>query len=627
MTPRDLEDIRRFLTSVGKATLFEYFGVPTDAPDDDVHAAMKKRRAWAQGQQSNPKYRHEAIWVIKNIARCRRAMVEERIEYLGATRSASQQKELEVLDLFILGNLTDGVLSTRGERAIVEQGRAQGLPDHLVQGRLDTLLVEQGARREGDPLGGPFVDHYGVLNAHPDAALNDLERAYRERYHAARQLPDPRETERVYAELDAAWEVLRNPGTRARYDERRRGELGAPPAPAAPAAPAPPVPEPEDTSGARLRLGGSPEDEPSSHGLRLEGSDSAPTPPAGVKAGQTLGLSGGQSRPSRPRRGARLEVDGPDTVSLQVGGGRDSTVLTVRQSGPGPMPGRVFVDRDWVSVSPARLDPDAPEQQITVKVDPAGMGRTKAVALVTVVTDDGQRRSVTLEAEKRNRAPLLIVGAIVLVGGAGAIAVTQLDLGPEPPPSPPSGRLVVTVDPPAGQIFVNGDLVSTSGEAQLAEGVPVGEALRIRVEQDGFATWAGEAKVEDGQESRVEVELELTDKMDWSPSEDDVRADIPARDLQRALGERSRFFDGCYHKHLTEPEPGALALAAISANVSARGWIVGVTFEDENYESNDALRTCLKRQLRSIKLPLFTGDYAVVKHQFRYSVPGAPATP
>jgi hypothetical protein len=621
MTPRDLEDIRRFLTLVGKATLFEYFGVPTDAPDEDVQAAIKKRRSWSQGQQSNPKYRQEALWVIKNISRCRRAMTDERLEYLAAARTASQQKELEVLDLFILGNLTDGVLSARGQRAIVGQGEAQGLPEHLVQERLETLLVEQGARREGDPTAGPFVDHYAVLGVHPDAPLNDLERAYRDRYHAARQLPDPREGERVYAELDAAWEVLRNPGTRARYDERRRDEVGDTPPPVAAPAPAPAA-----SAAARgLRLGGGADEEPSSSGLRLGGGGSAPKPPAGVKAGQTLGLSGGQSRPSRPRRGARLELDGPDTVHLKVGGGGASTSLTVRRAGSGAMPGRVFVDRDWVTVAPARLDADAAEQVVTITVDPKGMARSKAVALVTIVTDDGQRRSVTVKVEKRNNTPLLVVGAVVLIGGGAAVAVTQLDLGPDEPAPVPSGSLVVSVDPPAGQIFVNGELVSTSGEASIDEGLPVGEPLRIRVEQDGFATWAGEATVEDGQERRVEVELELTDKMDWAPSEDDVRAELPARDLKRALGERGRFFDGCYHNHLEDAEPGSLALATISANVSSRGWIVGLRFEEENYASTDALRTCLKRHLRSIKLPLFTGDYAVVKHQFRYSVPGAPA--
>lgn len=616
MTPRDLEEIRRFLTSVGKATLFEYFGIATDAPDDDVQAAIKKRRSWSQGQQSNPKYRQEALWVIKNVSRCRRAMVDERLEYLAATRSASQQKELEVLDLFILGNLTDGVLSARGQRAIVEQGEAQGLPGHLVEERLETMLIEQGARREGDPTAGPFVDHYAVLAVHPDAPLNDLERAYRDRYHAARQLPDPREGERVYEELDAAWEVLRNPGTRARYDERRRDELGDEPAPTASPAPAP---------SRGLRLGGGSPDEPSSTGLRLGDDGSAPRPPAGVKAGQTLGLSGGQSRPSRPRRGSRLDLDGPDTVHIKVGRAGGSTTLTVRKSGSSPMPGRVFVDRDWVTLDPPRLDADATEQLITVTVDPKGMARSKAVALVTFVTDDGQRRSVTVEAEKRNSTPLYIAGAVVMFGGAGVLAATQLDLGPDEPPRVPSGTLVVSVDPPAGQIFVNGELVSTSGQASVGEGLPVGAPLRIRVEQDGFSTWAGEATLEDGQERRVEVELELTDEMTWTPSEDDIRAEVPARDLNRALGNRSRFFDGCYHNHLTGAEPGSLALASISANVSSRGWIVGLSFDDENYTSNDALQTCLKRQLRSIKLPLFTGDYAVVKHQFRYTVPDAPA--
>jgi hypothetical protein len=631
MTPRDLDDIKRFLSSVGKSTLFEYFGAPTDAPDDDVLAAIKKRRTWAQGQQSNPKYRQEALWVIKNVARCRRAMVDERLAYLEATRSASHKKELAVLDLFIQGNLTDGVLTDRGERAILQQGEAQGLPEHLVREHLEKVLTERGARRAGDSLTGPFVDHYGVLGVHPDAAINDLERAYRDRYHAARQLPDPREAERVYQELDAAWEVLRNPGTRARYDERRREELG--PAAAAPApAPASPTLAPSTTlepspapatGGGRLRLGGA-DEEPSSTGLRLN-ADAAPKPPAGVKAGQTLGLSGGQSRPSRPRRAARLELDGPETMLLKVGRGGARTRFTVRKAGNGAMPGRVFVDREWVKVSPARLDADAAEQEIEITVDPAGMARPKAVALVTVVTDDGQRRSVTVEAEKTNPMPLIIAAGVLIVGAGAAVAVTQLDLGGSDEPAPPAGTLVVAVDPPAGQIFVNGDLVSTSGDARIDEGLPLGEPLRIRVEQDGFATWAGETTLRDGEESRVEVDLELTDKMDWAPSDEDVRAEVPSAQFARALGERNRYIDGCYHKHLVDPEPGFLALTTVSANVSSRGWVVGVRFEEENHPTSEPLRLCLKRQLRSIKLPIFTGDYAVVKHQFRYTVPGTPA--
>ena len=110
--------------------------------------------------------------------------------------------------------------------------------------------------------------------------------------------------------------------------------------------------------------------------------------------------------------------------------------------------------------------------------------------------------------------------------------------------------------------------------------------------------------------------------MEWMPDEEDVRAVISSRDFARVLSTRSRYIDGCYQKHLTGADPGFVALTTVSLHVSARGWVVGARIDDQNHEPADALWLCLKRQLRSTKLPIFTGDYAVVKHQFRYSVPG-----
>lgn len=629
MTPRDLEEISSFLTSVGRGDLFEYFGVQTDAPDDDVLAAVKKRRTWAQGQQSNPKYRQEALWVIKNVARCKRAMIDGRVAYMEATRSATQRKELEVLDLFIQGNLTDGVLTDRGERAILSQGRLQGLPDHLVLEQIERALAARGARRSGDSLVGPFVDHYAALGARSDAALNELERAYRDRYHAARQLPDPTEAQRVYAELDAAWDVLRNPGSRARYDERRRAELGEPddvgPEPT-------PTLEPSAPTSGRLRLGGSEDDSdaPTSGsvddagGARLRLGGAAPAPSAratGSASAEALSLTGSAPRSVRSRPQVKVEFSGPDPLVVKVGRSALDLDLSVRRLASSPVGGRVFSDREWVRITPERLELEGTEDTISVRIEPSGMARRQAVALVTVATDDGSRSSITLDVRKRSAVPFYVAGGVALAGCVAALALAPQADAPEPPPS--TATLIVTVDPPAGQLFVNGDLVSTSGSLRMDEGLPVGEPLRLRVEQDGFTTWTGETSLVAGQERRIEVALELSDPMDWSPEEEDVRADISSRDFSAALASRAAQLDRCYQKHLVEPEPGFVALTTVSAHVSARGWVVGARVEDENHPVSDELWTCIKRQMRSVKLPLFTGDYAVVKHQFRYSVPGA----
>jgi hypothetical protein len=634
MNERDLDEISRFLASVGKSSLFEYLGAATDAPNDEMEKAIRTRRSWAQGQQSNPKYKREALWVIKNIARIKRALLEDRAAYVKALDGADQGRKLQVLKLFIMGTLAEGLMTAKGEEAIREQARTLGLDSAAVDAQIKKMLVEHKARREGDAPegGGPeggraaFVDHYAVLDVYPDADINTLEKAYRDRYHWARQLKDPRKSEDIYRRLDDAWNVLNKPGSRARYDERRREVLGDPlpgartePAAADSSSPKPPERElgSAPSLSKRLRLGGSGDDE-DSVSIRRPALGGAPRTPPALQAGQTLGIAGG-NRATRPARSARLEVEGPDTLSVKVGRRGANATLTVRRAGSGSMPGRVFVDRDWVTVEPARLDPDAESQVVQVHVDREGMARAKAVAMVTVVTDDGQRRSVTLEAERKSILPLVALAAAAIVGVGGGTIATQIDFSDPPPEGPVSGTLVVIVDPPAGQIFVDNELVSTEGSAKVSEGLFGGEESRVRVEQDGFAAWSSEVMVPPGERTELRVELELTDKMNWRPALEDVQVDLDERAARASIHQRKAVFDRCFRDNV-EGDPGVLTLLDISATVNARGRIVGLDFDKENFESTPPLQDCLKRQLRAIKLPLIKGDYAVFRHQFRYTI-------
>jgi hypothetical protein len=94
---------------------------------------------------------------------------------------------------------------------------------------------------------------------------------------------------------------------------------------------------------------------------------------------------------------------------------------------------------------------------------------------------------------------------------------------------------------------------------------------------------------------------------------------LDERAARGSIHERKSIIDGCFHDNV-EGDAGVLALLDISATVNARGRIVGLAFDKENFESTAALRDCLKRQLRAIKLPLIKGDYAVFQHQFRYTI-------
>jgi hypothetical protein len=83
--------------------------------------------------------------------------------------------------------------------------------------------------------------HYDILGVAPDASHDDVKRAFTNlalKWHPDRQSePGPEARERAewrMREINAAWEVLRNPASRAAYDEQLTGgrEVSAPSVPA-----------------------------------------------------------------------------------------------------------------------------------------------------------------------------------------------------------------------------------------------------------------------------------------------------------------------------------------------------------------------------------------------------------
>lgn len=259
MNERDFDEISRFLTMVGKATLFEYLELGMDASEGEVDQAIKARRGWAQGQQANPKYRGEALWVIKNVRAMRDALVDHRAQYLERVQSRDQEKNLEVLTLFIRGTLASGSLSAAGEAAILAQGRKLGLPDPVVALRIRALAAEHGVSAgAAGPPAEVLQDHYAVLGLQPGASEEEIEQAYRARYRWARSLADTRRSREEYARLDAALRDLKDPVRRAAYDQVRGGA----PTSSSPAEPAFTSPNPSDASAGFLPP---PTDDPLTH--------------------------------------------------------------------------------------------------------------------------------------------------------------------------------------------------------------------------------------------------------------------------------------------------------------------------------------------------------------------------
>ena len=147
MDPKKLEAVGQFLQQQGADDLFVYLKLDADAGPEAVGAALKKRRSWAQGQQSNPKYRTEAVWVIKNMSSLRHLLVDNLDTYRSHLSTARSLEALERFTPYVLGAIADGVLTRRAEAALTSRGVDLGLDEDTVFSHIETLLRRQGARR------------------------------------------------------------------------------------------------------------------------------------------------------------------------------------------------------------------------------------------------------------------------------------------------------------------------------------------------------------------------------------------------------------------------------------------------------------------------------------------------
>ena len=758
MDPQALDDIHGFTASVDHPDLFSYLGIENDADRNTVLHALQVRRSWAQGQQANPKFRQEALWLIKNIERVKEALTSNRSDYIIDLQRRDERKNLDTLSIFIKGTLADGNLTVRGEEAIQQQGEALGLPESVVIRRIGEILAERDAGTLGAPTETSVEDSfelpapddlYGVLDVDPSAPQEDLEEAYRRRYRWARQLRDTDKSSRMYSLLDEAWRVLQDPDRRAEFDESRtakestapeppgqdnigllppppitqslalpvpsveqhlaavlndenpvismptaRPERDAPPPPQIPppgdddtdyslevlddvtvedlprpepqlieeamfggqldpnltlAAPAPDVdtldPDPESDAEAAddppypipdgpdiplfgsfnlddldMNLSGESPSEPNlpdSDGLNLSGDLSgldmglmkvAPSEPLdGLDTGEPPAvLSAGQVFNDM----AELRIDGPKVIRIRTGAHPFPVRFTVANAGEGPMPATVTSDAGWVQISPSVLDPNRRTQVVEALVEPDGMPGNAAKAVLTIDAEHGEVETIVIDAIKYVVSPLtLFVSAILavivcLVVVAGSfLGVLGSEVG-----KTNDTILGVRVRPPAGEVYINDELVGNQGPLSLVNSVPVDEPFQLRVELDGFEPFIREVELSSGDDETIEVDLVLRDAVDFEPTPGMVEASIDADAIDAAIEARQEPFDNCFTRNLRTNTPFTAEIE-ITCTVTDRGFIHGVKFGAANFRS-PAVQNCLKRQLRALKLPLIPGDYA-----------------
>lgn len=673
---RDLEQVDSFLAKVGKGSLFEYFKLGTTAPEDRLQRAVQKRREWAQGQQSNPKFRDEALWLIKNNNLVRRLLIDQRDAYVAFVASRVDEKALETLTIFIKGTLAAGVLTPDGESAIHTQGKALGLQPDGIQNCIDGLLKASGVKRAASPLpsavipdGDPwaddftelaqFVDHYAILEVGADATLEEIEDAHRTRYRWARSLSDKRKSSEVYAQLDEAWRVLKDPDRRSAFDAIYRmrnppegeelfgdllsgtfdpvappsdtSDIGPPPPPDLGASvagslgtsfkPSPSSPPPEDPEptvrtlgfkvGERPRAGPSP-------GARKR----APTPPPEVK--HTVGLGKTRTR----RRGPRLALPGPSTVDLSVGRTPVRSGFAVKNAGGGRMRGRASSNKDWLEISPERLNADAEEQQIEVVVHPKLMPRNESVGLVTITTDQGDRETVTFRVQRSRVSSaemalfavlaLLVVSVVHSLGwlpGLATLRSTAATAVVAP------ATLTINVDPGADAIFVEERVVGSGTTVTLREGLPLDQGFNVSVTLDGFGDMTERLTLAPGAEETLNLRLELSDPMDWEPDEESEAMALDTETLDRLMATRTDTLQACVAaaRSAGNTDPAWVKATLYATNI---GRFQGLRIEEKQNLVGDPV-PCLRRQLRVLELPLLEGDYG--EYLTTITAPGAGA--
>ncbi|MSQ00685.1 MAG: hypothetical protein EXR71_02205 [Myxococcales bacterium] len=624
MERRELEDIERFFASLGHRTPLAYFGLREDATAGAVDAALKKRRSWAQGQQANPKYRAEALFLIKTNAGLRRLLIEERDAYDRHFGAGNPQ--LEELDGLIRKSLDTNGWTAATDAAMRTHGRRLELDDSVVEARLGSIAREFNLSPHGDEdlrmVGG--MDIYELLAASPEATPADLEAAYRNRYRWARSLKDLERAGRLLAALDAAWRMLRDPQRRALYDARR-AELGD-------------ATEEADQASQRLGelLGGEavpnrPSPAEVAEALRIApramrtGESSAPWPqptspppplrmdvPTGPGTndvrpplvtplvssiqGRTIGLAPG---PQMLRgRAPRLVVSARSPVRLRLPRSRPIVwVLKVENGGQGQMPGRVVSDVAWLAPLVDALAPEMAVQEIAIRLDPVKLPGNAGLGSLTVVTDHGERRTVQFEVERATLvAPLLgllLVAGISVGGWFGWRAWEEAQRPPEP------AVLRLRVDPASATASVDGKPVGSGGSLILAPPHP-GEPFRLRVEHDGFRAHEEMVTVDTTSFDRS-VHLDLDDDLTWAGNGTPGTLAATAFEV---VSRRTKEIAACFKGMGATSIPVTLAMRA-----DQDGQLRGLDLRAEGVDPSPA-RACVARVVRQLRVVPTPGGWS-----------------
>ncbi|MCB9697825.1 MAG: DnaJ domain-containing protein [Alphaproteobacteria bacterium] len=382
MENEDLQLAADFCKLVGAPNLLVYLGMDENGDPQEARSRLKSRRRFMQGMQGNPKYKKEALLLIKHFSNLNEVLADP-ATYLADARRRSESEHLPVIEMTVRGVLAAGGLTPDQEEYLHRNALELGVTEQTFRELLVRVATELGVPMRGgkDPTPAPPpprdtpVDLYSLLGVSPSANEDDIRIAYQRRMEDIAKMVDQEEASQLRKRVDIAQKVLSNDSARRHYD-LTAARTGPP---------------------ARAR--------------EFRPDQAATAPPVRERQSAPTASPAGGGMP-------RLEVLGEPVRPLRVGVGMTVTSITIRNGGDGPMAGVVAVDVPWMAVDPKRLDPTATEQTISVQLDPSDLPESASNAVVTIQTDRGERARVVFELQRGASPAMLgafLVALIVLL--------------------------------------------------------------------------------------------------------------------------------------------------------------------------------------------------------------------
>lgn len=566
MSGKNLELAHEFSTLVGASDLLAYLGMDHTASVDELRAKLKEKRKYMQGMQSNPKYKKQALFMIKHFSALD-AVLQTPLEYIDDVRRRQESEHLPVLEMTIKGVLKGGRLTGEQAEFLRHQAGELGISEQTFQETLDRLCTEMGVAAPLPELSESekASDHYAVLGVNNAASRDSIYDAYRTAYREAKGTPEPAAARSRMEAADQAWRVLGDPRTREAYDLARQST-------------APPATQREST----------------------------PTP-SGAKAPTAPPVRQRTAMPDTVPGAPRLEIFGEPVRRFGVANSPVHDEIRLRTA----MPMNGFVTStapEWLRVEPAHLSPTTNEQTLRVTILPE-FEEAEATGAIHIVTERGDRAQIVFEAKRRKIRPVtafLAVAAILAIGLAVLLgSMNTIQGGGQP-------GLTIQIDPSADDVLLNSQSVG-SGSVVYVANPPTG-GVKLRVSQRNFRTYEQQITVPADQALEVPVMLELTEAMDFKPTAQMIQGTLDQEVVQKVMKPRSKAMDACI---AIAAEPGKTMSGTVRIHIRQSGRAQGVEMEGDGI-NDPRVRTCLTRQAAAVYVhPLEEGDYATVRYDYQ----------